>query len=74
MKNIKTVKKDVEEVESITCDRCKETYDDIMEIQEFHCIDFIGGYCSIFGDMVRVQCELCQYCLSEILEGYLRLE
>ena len=74
MKNIKLVKKYEPEVESIKCDRCKTTYSDMIELQEFHCIDYIGGYGSIFGDNMRIQCELCQYCLSEMIEGYFRRE
>jgi hypothetical protein len=55
-------------IESIICDLCGKEYDD-FEIQEFHHIDFIGGYKSIFGDEEHVCKDICQYCLFEILNG-----
>ncbi len=50
---------------SFQCDKCKKTFGikDSMEIQEFHHIRFEGGYGSIFGDGVGVECDLCQMCL-----------
>jgi hypothetical protein len=60
----------VEKLESITCDKCKKTHnvDDCMEIQEFHTINFIGGYSSVFGDGAHVKCDLCQDCLSDMIK------
>ena len=66
-----------EETESIECDVCHQTYgckDEMFEIQEFLHIDFVGGYQSTFGDMSRVQCDICQYCLERLLGKYLRIE
>jgi hypothetical protein len=62
--------------ESISCDVCKTKYyygdlQDDMQIQEFHHIRFIGGYDSIFGDGVPIQCDICQKCLKEKLGDYL---
>lgn len=59
---------------SITCDKCGQTtgVDDILEYQEYYTIDFIGGVGSIFGDMIRVECDLCQTCLEELLCPYYR--
>ncbi len=65
---------------SYECDKCEAvyevngSYDDCVEAQEFLCIDLTGGYASIFGDMARIQCDLCQSCLKELLGPYLRLE
>lgn len=65
---------------SVTCDKCGKTYStdpdsqDCMELQEFHHIDFTGGYASVFGDMMQVQCDLCQHCLKEIIGPYCRCE
>lgn len=56
-------------VTSIVCDKCKKEYraDDAWEIQEFHRISFTGGYSSVFGDMVNVECDICQHCLKEMI-------
>lgn len=71
-------KKEIEEQVpvSITCDVCKKKYfygniNDEMEIQEFHHINFTGGYSSVFGDMVTMQGQICQHCLNEKLGEYL---
>ena len=66
-----------EQVESITCDVCKKTYpnkggNDYIEIQEFHHVDFIGGYGSVFGDETRVRCDICQYCLHGMIGGVIQ--
>lgn len=57
-----------------TCDRCKKTVEerDIFEYQEFYHIDFTGGYASVFGDMNRVQADLCQQCLKELIDSFAR--
>lgn len=85
---MKTYKTEIETreikiVDSITCDICKKTFsltnptkdfnfENEVEIQEFHHIDFYGGYGSVFGDSNRVQCDICQRCLNEKLGKYFR--
>ena len=67
----------VTELDSITCDKCGKTYsaeDDRDEVQEFHYIDFVGGYGSVFGDGTKVECEICQYCLKKMIEKFMRTE
>lgn len=59
-----------EEVVSVICDRCKGEFED--EIQEFHHIRFTGGYGSVFGDGSRVECDLCQRCLKELVGEFCR--
>jgi len=64
---------------AIECDRCGAKYFyesavESLEIQEFHCIDFIGGYSSVFGDGTVVKCDLCQHCLKELIGKYCRVE
>lgn len=54
-------------IKSITCDHCGKEYNDLMEIQEFLNYSNIGGYNSIFGDGNKIEFDLCQYCLKEIL-------
>ena len=61
---------------SITCNVCKKQYyydnkDDVMEIQEFHLIRFVGGYSSIFGDASMIKGDICQHCLKNKLGEYL---
>ena len=62
-----------EQLKVITCDICKKSFDvdnDVMQVQEFHCIDFVGGYGSVFGDDVRIQCDICQDCLKKLIGQY----
>jgi hypothetical protein len=70
LKNKTTESIKVEKLQSITCDKCKTKYsvDDWMEVQEFHTIDFVGGYGSVFGDCTRVQCDLCQHCFNNMIK------
>ena len=64
------------EVESKTCDICGKTYtkenNDILEFQEFLEIRFNGGYGSVFGDMMLVECDICQHCLKTMLGDKVR--
>lgn len=54
-------------VEYIECDICGCKYDNEMDLQEFHHIDFTGGYSSVFGDMTRIKCDICQDCLKNMI-------
>lgn len=68
---------EVNQLKDIVCDVCKKIFDvkeDDMEIQEFHCIDFMGGYGSIFGDGVEVKCDICQRCLDKLIGKFFRLD
>lgn len=71
MKITETIYKQVEEeiLLFIKCDKCKKEYDDPYEIQEFHHIDFVGGYGSIFGDMMHIEFDVCQHCLKTFIDG-----
>lgn len=64
-------------VVSVTCDLCGKKYTDILELGEFHHINFKGGYNSIFGDigldMGRVECDICQHCLYNLIKGNYRV-
>jgi len=71
------VEEPVDVLTGVICDVCKKSFDiktDEMEIQEFHFINFMGGYDSVFGDGVNVQLDICQRCLNEKLGEYLRFE
>jgi hypothetical protein len=43
------------------------------EVQEFQCIEFTGGYDSIYGDGTLVECEFCQYCFKKMIEKFMRI-
>jgi len=61
-------------VTSIVCDICKKEINvlkDRMEAQEIHHIEFVGGFGSVFGDGVKITCDICQHCLKEKLGKYL---
>jgi antitoxin CcdA len=61
-------------VDKVVCDVCKKEFDDKVdweEVQEFHCIDFVGGYGSIFGDGVTMKADICQHCLKKLVGEYL---
>lgn len=58
------------------CDRCgremrSELHD--SEWEERLAITFRAGYNSIFGDGNLVECDLCQHCVKDLLEKYLRV-
>lgn len=66
-----------EQVTSITCDVCGTTYpnkggNDYIEIQEFHHINFVGGYGSVFGDETTVRCDICQHCLCKLIGAFIQ--
>jgi len=75
MINKKTILSEDMVIKSVTCDICKMEVlaDNPLELQEFHHINFIGGFNSIFGDGDEVSCDICQHCLKEKLGDYLRL-
>lgn len=62
----------IDKIKSITCDICKKDYDDVLEIQEFHHIHFVGGYNSVFGDESMIECDVCQHCLYEMIKNNYR--
>jgi hypothetical protein len=79
MINVKKVKQEVDIIESITCDKCKETTlmdsdDGQLSIQEFHHINFIGGYGSPFGDMSKIKADICGGCLKVIIGDFCSIE
>jgi len=60
----------VQEPASISCDRCgssAENEPNNFEFEEFLSIDHACGYGSIIGDGTRLQLDLCQHCVKELL-------
>ena|SRR5665213_3001976 len=74
MKKYKQVQVEKRELVSVTCDKCKKEYDDIMEMQEFLHYDNDAGYGSIMGDGNRLRLDLCQHCTHELLGSFIRTE
>ncbi len=66
----KKVEREVEEIVSITCDKCLKVVNypddpnDHSEWEGFVHINFTGGYGSIFGDMSTVSANICQHCME----------
>lgn len=62
---------------TIQCDLCGCSYregrtpQEDFEIQEFHKIDFVGGYGSVFGDGTRVKLDICQTCLRGLIGNFI---
>lgn len=53
------------------CDRCQAIHEDALEVDERKTIFVHGGFGSVFGDGVELQCTLCQNCVKECLGKYL---
>ena len=48
--------------------------DDWDEIQEFHHIRFTGGYGSVCGDGMKVECDICQRCLHIMIKDFFGMD
>lgn len=71
-KEVKTI---LEELESVRCDICGTEYsavDDTIEIRELKTIAFVGGYGSIFGDGIIIECDVCQHCMKSFIGEHCR--
>jgi hypothetical protein len=66
----------IQEPASIICDRCgrrAEVESEDFEFAEYLSLDRIGGYGSIIGDGTRLQLDLCEYCIKELLYPFARI-
>jgi hypothetical protein len=62
-------------VSQIRCDRCgKEAERGDLGFQEMTSIGFNAGYASIFGDGNRIEVDLCEPCLRDLLGAWLRVK
>jgi hypothetical protein len=59
----------------LTCDRCGRVIleSDYTEWPEALQLRFTGGYGSVFGDGARVEVDLCQHCVRELLGPFCRV-
>jgi hypothetical protein len=62
----------VTQLVSITCDRCKRSYKNDMDLQEFLSYHNTGGYSSVFGDGAVMSLDLCQHCVKELLGDFIQ--
>lgn len=74
---IRTQSRQVEcqEETALVCDRCGReiTPDEDSEWSEAVRIRFTGGYGSVFGDGARVEADLCQRCVKELIGPFCRI-
>jgi hypothetical protein len=67
----------VEEPATIKCDRCghcTENTPTSFEFGEYISIDHTCGYGSIIGDGTRLQIDLCQQCIKELLLPFAQVQ
>jgi hypothetical protein len=62
-------------VVGMVCDRCKKVYDEnSYEIHEFLSWKMTAGYGNTtYGDLNRLEIDLCQYCTKEVLGDWIRV-
>lgn len=69
--NYEKVVSERKQIVSKTCDRCKKTCDDIMDMQEFIHIEEQGGYAAThWGDMTNWRVDLCEACSFELFHEF----
>lgn len=58
----------------ITCDCCGDRHEDVIETQEFLSFHTTAGYGNMaFGDMNKLDLDLCQYCQKKLLGDYIKV-
>ena len=63
-------------LDSVECDRCHRVIhsDDQFTLQEVVSLDIRCGYGSkTWGDLHRVECDLCEQCLYELIGDFARV-
>jgi hypothetical protein len=73
-KIFQTVSTPIQTCVAMKCDRCGAVHDDRMDIQEYLSWKMTCGYANhTFGDMNRVEIDLCQDCTKEVLGPWIRV-
>lgn len=68
---IKTVTKEVIEIEGFTCDRCKAFFsENSFEYEDNLAITFYAGYESPWGDGTKVSAVICPQCVFELFSSF----
>lgn len=76
MRIVEKVKVESKQCTGIVCDRCKKEIDaekDLFEFQEALMLSLTGGYGSVFGDGAKIELEICQGCVKEVLGPFMRI-
>ena len=73
----RSINKKIKVPSIVICDKCGKDFDlqtesGVSEMQEFHQIDFFGGFDSVFGDEIHVEADICQRCLYDMIKGFMR--
>ncbi len=65
---------ELQEETALVCDRCGReiTPEEHSEWGEALRLRFTGGYGSVFGDGSRVEADLCQHCVKELIGPFCR--
>lgn len=61
------------EMISFTCDCCKTTYDETLDMQEMMYYHNVCGFGSIFGDGAAIEVVLCEGCVKDRLGDIIRV-
>lgn len=66
---------ELQEETALVCDRCGReiTPNEHSEWNEALRLRFTGGYGSVFGDGARVETDLCQHCVKELIGPFYRV-
>lgn len=73
MKNYIQEPQVLNKLETITCDICKIDYDNTFDTQEFLSWTNYCGYGSIFGDMNKLEIDICQHCQKKLFGNNARI-
>ena len=70
--------KEIESMVGLVCDKCgrkiMEEDDPEFEFYEFYMIFHRCGYNSIHRDGATIECDLCQYCLNDLIKDFMRID
>jgi len=70
--------KEIESMIGLICDKCDrkvmEEDDSDFEFGEFYMIFHRCGYGSIHRDGSTIECDLCQYCLNDLIKDFRRID
>jgi hypothetical protein len=70
----KTITEPHEILDTLVCDKCGFETSELSEMGEFHSVRLDAGYGSkYFGDGTKVECDLCEKCLYELIKDFARI-
>lgn len=79
MQHTKNILRPSTVVDSVICDKCEREFKvdtkdgcELAELNEMLHIRMQGGFASIFGEGTKLELDLCQNCMNELLGIYFR--